>query len=143
MEDCLPTSLSRLSRNDNGCWVKREVVMNSTFYIHLSSFLLIPAFVTGMLGLGAALFKYLEHRWQVKPIDLLVWVAILSRVGLGIVYLIPMQGVIIDDHLMAIQFFLTFLLLVEVLRGLRKIVRYRRSHETLEYLIHLGRPDEY
>lgn len=106
--------------------------------------LLVPSVVTGLLGfLAAALkvYEYYHHNGDsVRQIDMLMWVAVSARLALGLIYTFAEVGVI-SPRTVEIRFCLTLLLLVEVLRGVRKIVIRRNSRKTLRQFMNLGWPD--
>ncbi len=109
--------------------------------LHLEA-LLIPALLTGCLGLTAAAIKIYEYYHRngdsVRRIDLLMWVAVVSRIGIGLIFLFAEQPVL-SVRTVEIRFCVTLLLLVEVLRGFRKVVVRKHTREVVQQL---GWPEE-
>ena len=104
--------------------------------------LLIPGAVTGMFGLAAAALKVYEYRRQAHRLDFIMVVAVAARVGLGLIYLFMLDGPV-TDRTVLIRLCLTLLLLVEVLRGLRKMVARKRVERTVaNTLVDLGWPKD-
>ena len=107
---------------------------------HFTNFL-VPALVTGLLGISAAMVKTYEYAVQfgTRKIDLLMWVAILTRLGLGFVYLVVPPDPI-TERSAELRLLITLLLLVDTLRGLRWIVVRRKALKAFGYLEALKSP---
>ena len=88
---------------------------------------LVPGYITGLAGIIAALVKLYEYTHQAKSmrgIDLIMWITIITRAGLGIYYLSEwwtQMDYLVTEQTVIIRLLVTLLLIADTLRGLRRI----------------------